>query len=170
MSRTASPTQSQTPASRQIEPAVAFKIESPNHPSAVQPYQEGSAGVGDTLCGVFTTGAPIAALDSIRFDPLSSPCMRHLFAGVVKGIGPDGNRVGVLNIGGETYFEGEYAGKPLVNAMQIGVLKHDDLIKGVLQESATRSSVWRTQPSWLQPCINRRKHRNMSSLCRILCQ
>src|SRR5688500_6083121 len=112
--------------------AIAFKIESHNHPSAVEPYQGAATGVGGILRDVFTMGArPIAVLDSLRFGPLSSPRVRYLFAGVVKGIGDYGNCVGIPNIGGEVYFDEAYEGNPLVNAMAIGLMKHEDLIKGV---------------------------------------
>jgi phosphoribosylformylglycinamidine synthase len=111
--------------------AVAFKIESHNHPSAVEPYQGAATGVGGILRDVFTMGArPIAVLDSLRFGPLSKPRVRYLFAGVVKGIGDYGNCVGVPNIGGEVRFEDAYEGNPLVNAMAIGLMRREDLIRG----------------------------------------
>jgi phosphoribosylformylglycinamidine synthase len=111
--------------------AVAFKIESHNHPSAVEPYQGAATGVGGILRDVFTMGArPIAVLDSLRFGPLSKPRVRYLFAGVVKGIGDYGNCVGIPNIGGETRFEDAYEGNPLVNAMAIGLMHREDLIRG----------------------------------------
>src|SRR5207244_10275985 len=82
--------------------AIAFKIESHNHPSAVEPYQGAATGVGGILRDVFTMGArPIAVLDSLRFGSLSRPRVRYLFAGVVKGVGDYGNCVGIPNIGGE---------------------------------------------------------------------
>jgi len=112
--------------------AVAFKIESHNHPSAVEPYQGAATGVGGILRDVFTMGArPIAVLDSLRFGPLANPRVRYLFAGVVKGIGDYGNCVGIPNIGGEVFFDEAYEGNPLVNAMAIGLMRHEDLIKGV---------------------------------------
>ncbi|MBI4519786.1 MAG: phosphoribosylformylglycinamidine synthase subunit PurL [Gemmatimonadetes bacterium] len=111
--------------------AVAFKIESHNHPSAVEPYQGAATGVGGILRDVFTMGArPIALLDSLRFGSLESPRVRYLFAGVVKGIGDYGNCVGIPNIGGEVYFDHGYDGNPIVNAMCIGLLKKDELIRG----------------------------------------
>jgi phosphoribosylformylglycinamidine synthase subunit PurL len=111
--------------------AVAFKIESHNHPSAVEPYQGAATGVGGILRDVFTMGArPIAVLDSLRFGSLTHPRVRYLFAGVVKGIGDYGNCVGVPNIGGEVYFDDAYEGNPLVNAMAIGLMKTDELIRG----------------------------------------
>ncbi|NIP56650.1 MAG: phosphoribosylformylglycinamidine synthase II, partial [Gemmatimonadetes bacterium] len=110
--------------------AVAFKIESHNHPSAVEPYQGAATGVGGILRDVFTMGArPIAVLDALRFGSLDSPRVRYLFAGVVKGIGDYGNCVGIPNIGGETWFDEAYEGNPLVNAMAIGLMKKEDLIR-----------------------------------------
>ena len=112
--------------------AVAFKIESHNHPSAVEPYQGAATGVGGILRDVFTMGArPIAVLDSLRFGELDGPDaarVRYLFAGVVKGIGDYGNCVGIPTVGGEVYFDRAYEGNPLVNAMAIGLLKTEDLI------------------------------------------
>ena len=111
--------------------AVAFKIESHNHPSAVEPYQGAATGVGGILRDVFTMGArPIAVLDSLRFGSLTRPRVRWLFAGVVKGIGDYGNCVGIPNIGGEVYFDDAYEGNPLVNAMAIGLMKKEELIRG----------------------------------------
>ena len=111
--------------------AVAFKMESHNHPSAVEPYQGAATGVGGILRDVFTMGArPIAVLDSLRFGALDAPRVRYLFAGVVKGVGDYGNCVGIPNIGGETWFDPAYEGNPLVNAMAVGLLKKDDLIRG----------------------------------------
>ena len=110
--------------------AVAFKIESHNHPSAIEPYQGAATGVGGILRDVFTMGArPIAVLDSLRFGPLDSPRVRYLFSGVVKGIGDYANCVGIPNIGGEVYFEDAYEGNPLVNAMAIGLMRTEDLIR-----------------------------------------
>ncbi len=111
--------------------AVAFKIESHNHPSAVEPYQGAATGVGGILRDVFTMGArPIAVLDALRFGPLTSPRVRYLFAGVVKGVGDYGNCVGIPNIGGETWFDESYEGNPLVNAMAIGLMKTEELMRG----------------------------------------
>jgi phosphoribosylformylglycinamidine synthase subunit PurL len=110
--------------------AVAFKIESHNHPSAVEPYEGAATGVGGILRDVFTMGArPIATLDSLRFGSLSRPRVRYLFGGVVKGIGDYGNAVGIPNIGGEVYFDDAYEGNPLVNAMAIGLMRTDELIR-----------------------------------------
>jgi phosphoribosylformylglycinamidine synthase len=115
--------------------AVAFKIESHNHPSAVEPYQGAATGVGGILRDVFTMGArPIAMLNSLRFgeiDGEQGDRVRYLFAGCVKGIGDYGNCVGIPTVAGEVYFDGAYEGNPLVNAMCVGLLKHDELIRGV---------------------------------------
>jgi phosphoribosylformylglycinamidine synthase len=114
--------------------AVAFKIESHNHPSAVEPYQGAATGVGGILRDVFTMGArPIALLNSLRFGSLDSPRVRYLFAGVVKGIGDYGNCVGVPTVAGEVAFDESYEGNPLVNAMCVGLLHEKDLIRAVAQ-------------------------------------
>ena len=111
--------------------ALAFKIESHNHPSAVEPYQGAATGVGGILRDVFTMGArPIAVLDSLRFGDLDTGRVRYLFSGVVKGVGDYGNCVGIPNIGGEIYFDRGYEGNPIVNAMCLGLMKAEDLIKG----------------------------------------
>ena len=109
--------------------AVAFKIESHNHPSAVEPYQGAATGAGGILRDVFTMGArPVAMLNSLRFGPLDQPRNRYLFAGVVRGIGDYGNCVGVPTLGGEVDFAPGYSGNPLVNAMCVGLLKEADLV------------------------------------------
>jgi phosphoribosylformylglycinamidine synthase len=109
--------------------AVAFKIESHNHPSAVEPYQGAATGVGGILRDVFTMGArPVALLNSLRFGPLAEARNRYLFTGVVKGVGDYGNCVGVPTLGGEVDFAPGYSGNPLVNAMCVGLLKEDQLI------------------------------------------
>jgi phosphoribosylformylglycinamidine synthase len=109
--------------------AIAFKIESHNHPSAVEPYQGAATGVGGILRDVFTMGArPIAVLDSLRFGSLDSPRVRYLFAGVVKGVGDYGNCVGIPNVAGEVVFDPAYEHNPLVNAMCVGVMKVEELI------------------------------------------
>jgi phosphoribosylformylglycinamidine synthase II len=114
--------------------AVAFKIESHNHPSAVEPYQGAATGVGGILRDVFTMGArPIAMLNSLRFGSLSTPRVRYLFAGVVRGIGDYGNCVGVPTVAGEVVFDPAYEGNPLVNAMCVGILREDELIRAVAQ-------------------------------------
>jgi phosphoribosylformylglycinamidine synthase subunit PurL len=109
--------------------AVVFKIESHNHPSAVEPYQGAATGVGGILRDIFTMGArPIAVLNSLRFGSLENPRVRYLFDGVVRGVGDYGNCFGVPDIGGEIYFEDSYTGNPLVNAMAVGIAKHSELI------------------------------------------
>ena len=110
--------------------AVAFKMESHNHPSAVEPYQGAATGVGGILRDIFTMGArPIAVLDSLRFGPLERDRQRYLMKGVVRGIGDYGNCVGVPTVAGEVAFESEYEGNPLVNAMCVGLLREDELIR-----------------------------------------
>ncbi len=109
--------------------AVVFKIESHNHPSAVEPYQGAATGLGGILRDIFTMGArPEAALNSLRFGPLDNPRTKYLFDGVVRGIGDYGNCFGVPDVGGEIYFESAYAGNPLVNAMAVGIARKEDLI------------------------------------------
>jgi len=104
--------------------AVAFKIESHNHPSAVEPYQGAATGVGGIMRDIFTMGArPIASLNSLRFGSLEDARTRFLFAGVVKGIGDYGNSFGVPTVAGEVYFDESYQGNPLVNAMAVGIVK-----------------------------------------------
>jgi phosphoribosylformylglycinamidine synthase II len=104
--------------------AVAFKIESHNHPSAVEPYQGAATGVGGILRDIFTMGArPIAVLDALRFGDPSSARTRHLVDGVVRGVGGYGNCVGVPTVGGELVFDPSYEGNPLVNVMAIGLLE-----------------------------------------------
>ena len=108
---------------------VAFKIESHNHPSAVEPYQGAATGVGGILRDIFTMGArPIASLNALRFGPLDNPRNRHIFSGVVAGISGYGNSVGVPTIGGEIYFDETYSGNPLVNAMAIGLMETEDIV------------------------------------------
>ena len=108
--------------------AVAFKIESHNHPSAVEPYQGAATGVGGILRDIFTMGArPIAVLDALRFGEPTDPRTRHLVDGVVRGVGGYGNCVGVPTVGGELVFDPSYQGNPLVNVMAIGILPVDRL-------------------------------------------
>ncbi len=102
----------------------AFKIESHNHPSAVEPYQGAATGVGGIHRDIFTMGArPIASLNSLRFGSMDTPRVRFLLDGVVRGIGDYGNSFGIPVIGGEVYFDESYEGNPLVNAMSIGIVK-----------------------------------------------
>ena len=104
--------------------AVAFKIESHNHPSAVEPFQGAATGVGGILRDIFTMGArPIGVLDALRFGDPASARTRHLVAGVVGGVGGYGNCVGVPTVGGELVFDPSYEGNPLVNVMAIGLLE-----------------------------------------------
>jgi len=104
--------------------AVAFKIESHNHPSAVEPYQGAATGVGGILRDIFTMGArPIAVLDALRFGDPADARTRHLVDGIVHGVGGYGNCVGVPTVGGELVFDPSYAGNPLVNVMAIGLME-----------------------------------------------
>jgi phosphoribosylformylglycinamidine synthase II len=110
--------------------AVAFKIESHNHPSAVEPYQGAATGVGGILRDIFTMGArPIAVLDALRFGDPGSVRTRHLVDGVVRGVGGYGNCVGVPTVGGELVFDPSYEGNPLVNVMAIGLLEERHLTR-----------------------------------------
>jgi len=110
--------------------AVAFKVESHNHPSAVEPFQGAATGVGGILRDVFALGArPIAVLDSLRFGELDSERSRYLFEHVVAGIGHYGNSIGVPNVGGEIYFEPPYEQNCLVNAMCVGLARTDRLTR-----------------------------------------
>jgi phosphoribosylformylglycinamidine synthase len=112
--------------------AVAFKIESHNHPSAVEPYQGAATGVGGILRDIFTMGArPIAVLDALRFGDPADPRTRHLVDGVVRGVGGYGNCVGVPTVGGELVFDPSYSGNPLVNVMAIGLLEERLLTRAV---------------------------------------
>ena len=116
--------------------AIAFKIESHNHPSAVEPYQGAATGVGGILRDIFTMGArPIAALNSLRFGTFDHPRTRHLMRGVVKGIGDYGNSFGVPTVAGDVYFDECYNENPLVNAMAVGIVKHGDVAKAVARGS-----------------------------------
>jgi phosphoribosylformylglycinamidine synthase II len=111
--------------------AVCFKIESHNHPSAIEPYQGAATGVGGILRDVFTMGArPIACMNSLRFGEITDPHVRHLFAGVVAGIAGYGNCMGIPTVAGEVVFDDVYRENCLVNAFALGVLKHEDLVKG----------------------------------------
>jgi phosphoribosylformylglycinamidine synthase subunit PurL len=110
--------------------AVAFKVESHNHPSAVEPFQGAATGVGGIMRDVFAVGArPIAVLDSLRFGEPSSERSRYLFEGAVAGIGHYGNSIGVPTVGGEIYFEGPYEANCLVNAMCAGLASQERLIR-----------------------------------------
>jgi phosphoribosylformylglycinamidine synthase len=110
--------------------SCAFKVESHNHPSAVEPFQGAATGVGGILRDVFAVGArPIAVLDSLRFGELSSPRSRYLLEQAVAGIGHYGNSIGVATVGGEIYFEGPYEHNCLVNAMCLGLIETERLIR-----------------------------------------
>jgi phosphoribosylformylglycinamidine synthase subunit PurL len=110
--------------------AVAFKVESHNHPSAVEPFQGAATGVGGILRDVFALGArPIAVLDSLRFGELDSGRSRYLFDGAVRGIGHYGNSIGVPTVGGEIYFEPSYEQNCLVNAMCVGLARTSEMVR-----------------------------------------
>ncbi len=109
---------------------LAFKIESHNHPSAVEPFQGAATGVGGILRDIFTMGArPIALLNSLRFGSLEDPKTQRLFQGVVAGISHYGNCVGVPTVGGEVYFDSAYSGNPLVNVMALGLMETAEIVK-----------------------------------------
>lgn len=109
---------------------LAFKIESHNHPSAVEPFQGAATGVGGILRDIFTMGArPIAILNSLRFGNLDDARNRRIFMGVVDGISHYGNAVGVPTVGGEIYFDPAYSGNPLVNAMALGLMETEEIVK-----------------------------------------
>jgi phosphoribosylformylglycinamidine synthase subunit PurL len=111
--------------------AVAFKMESHNHPSAVEPYQGAATGIGGIVRDIFTMGArPIACLDPLRFGTLDSPRQRYLFSGVIAGIAGYGNCLGIPTVGGDIYFDESYDGNILVNVMAIGVMPKENLIRG----------------------------------------
>ena len=108
---------------------VVFKIESHNHPSAIEPFQGAATGVGGIQRDIFTMGArPIASMNSLRFGNLKDKKTQHLLSGVVKGIGHYGNCFGVPTVGGEVYFEDCYHTNPLVNAMSVGIMKAGDMV------------------------------------------
>jgi phosphoribosylformylglycinamidine synthase len=110
---------------------AAFKMESHNHPSFIEPYQGAATGVGGILRDIFTMGArPIACLDSLRFGELNAPRMKYLVDGVVRGIGGYGNCIGIPTVGGETSFHASYNGNILVNAFALGVTKREKIFKG----------------------------------------
>ena len=112
--------------------AVAFKIESHNHPSAIEPYQGAATGVGGIMRDIFTMGArPIASLNSLRFGPLDSAKNRYLLDGVVRGIGDYGNCMGVPTVAGEICFDPHYEGNPLVNAMTVGIVRHKNTASAI---------------------------------------
>ena len=107
------------------------RVESCNHPSAVEPFQGAATGVGGIIRDIFTMGArPVCALNSLRFGELTNPDVRRLFSGVVSGIAHYGNCFGIPTIAGEVYFDPSYEGNPLVNAFCLGVLRHDQIARG----------------------------------------
>ncbi len=116
--------------------AVAFKMESHNHPSAVEPFQGAATGVGGIIRDIFTMGArPVFSLNSLRFgniagDSAEAKTNRRLFAGVVSGISHYGNCIGIPTIGGEVYFDDSYNGNPLVNVFCLGILRHEQIARG----------------------------------------
>jgi phosphoribosylformylglycinamidine synthase subunit PurL len=115
--------------------AVAFKMESHNHPSAVEPVQGAATGVGGILRDIFAMGArPFALLDALRFGDLSTARTRYLLHGVVDGIALYGNAIGVPTVGGEIHFHPSYQENPLVNVMALGAMRHEDLQSGTLGE------------------------------------
>ncbi len=108
--------------------AVTFKVESHNHPSYVEPYQGAATGVGGIVRDILAMGArPVAIMDPLRFGPLDAPDTRRVMPGIVAGVGGYGNCLGLPNIGGEVVFDQTYVGNPLVNALCVGVLRHEDL-------------------------------------------
>jgi len=108
--------------------AVTFKVESHNHPSYVEPYQGAATGVGGIVRDILAMGArPVAVMDPLRFGPLDAPDTRRVLPGIVAGVGGYGNCLGLPNIGGEAVFDETYLGNPLVNALCVGVLRHEDL-------------------------------------------
>lgn len=111
--------------------AIVMKVESHNHPSAVEPYQGAATGAGGVIRDIFAMGArPIALLNSLRFGSLSNQRARFLFKGAVAGIGDYGNAMGIPTIGGEVYFDDAYKENPLVNAMCVGIIRHDKIVRG----------------------------------------
>src|SRR3989442_2880627 len=111
--------------------AVAFKMESHNHPSFIEPYQGAATGVGGILRDIFTMGArPIASLNSLRFGSIDHPRTPYLLSGVVAGIGGYGNCVGVPTVGGQVYFDECYNGNILVNAFTLGIMKKKRIFTG----------------------------------------
>ncbi len=108
--------------------AVTFKVESHNHPSYVEPYQGAATGVGGIVRDILAMGArPVAVMDSLRFGAIDAPDTARVLPGIVAGIGGYGNCLGLANIGGEVVFDPSYAGNPLVNALCVGVMRHEDI-------------------------------------------
>src|SRR3989338_3135501 len=108
---------------------VCFKIESHNHPSAVEPFQGAATGVGGIIRDIFTMGArPILLMDSLRFGNPKKQNVKRLISGVVGGISFYGNCIGIPTVGGEIYFDETYEGNPLVNALCLGIVRHEEII------------------------------------------
>ncbi|GAA4964792.1 phosphoribosylformylglycinamidine synthase subunit PurL [Kineococcus glutinatus] len=108
--------------------AVTFKVESHNHPSFIEPYQGAATGVGGIIRDIMAMGArPIAVMDSLRFGEVDHPDTARVLPGVVSGVGGYGNCIGLPNIGGEVFFDPSYQGNPLVNALCVGAMKHEDV-------------------------------------------
>lgn len=127
--------------------AVAFKIESHNHPSAVEPVQGAATGVGGIIRDIVAMGArPIALLNSLRFGRPDDPRTRYLVRGVVEGIAHYGNAIGVPTVGGEVYFHPDYQENPLVNAMCVGLLRIEELKKS-RASLGRRSTTWAPRPA-----------------------
>jgi phosphoribosylformylglycinamidine synthase len=118
--------------------ALVFKIESHNHPSAIEPYQGAATGVGGIVRDIFTMGArPIASLNSLRFGSLEDARVRELFSGVVAGIAGYGNCLGIPTVAGEVYFNDAYKGNPLVNAMCVGLVNTSEIALAVANEAGS---------------------------------
>lgn len=119
--------------------AVVFKVESHNHPSAVEPYQGAATGVGGIIRDIVSIGArPIGLLNSLRFGELTTANNRRLLRGVVSGIGGYGNCIGIPTVSGEVEFDSSYDGNPLVNAMCVGIIEHDKIQKGTAQGTGNK--------------------------------
>ena len=152
--------------------ACVFKIESHNHPSAIEPYQGAATGVGGILRDIFTMGArPVALLDSLRFGPLDEPHQRHLFDGVVAGVGGYGNCIGVPTVGGELYFDELYRTNCLVNAMCVGVVEQGKLTprnreRSRQSGSARRGRHWSRRHSRRELCVGRARCRQQCAAAR----
>ena len=111
---------------------VSFKIESHNHPSAVEPFEASATGIGGCLRDIFTTGArPVAVLGAIRFGSLDTEKVKFLFKEVIRGLAHYANTAEVSAVGGDTYFDKSFEGNPLVNAFCVGVVKHENIIRGI---------------------------------------
>ena len=108
--------------------AVTFKVESHNHPSFVEPYQGAATGVGGIVRDILSMGArPVAVMDPLRFGPIDAPDTLRVLPGIIAGVGGYGNCLGLPNIGGEVVFDPTYVGNPLVNALCVGTMKHEDI-------------------------------------------